>query len=69
LRCNSIEGNGRDYLGEDFGDEIPKICLQILRNFGGDLRGGVRGRPARIKTAKALFLEHRIEKVKEYKKT
>jgi hypothetical protein len=26
-----------------------------LRNFGGDLRGGVRGRPARIKTAKALF--------------
>jgi hypothetical protein len=43
-----IEGNGRDYLGEDSGNEIPKICLRILRDFGGDLRG----RPARVKTAK-----------------
>jgi hypothetical protein len=32
---DEIEGNGRDYLGEDSGDEIPKICLQILRDFGG----------------------------------
>jgi hypothetical protein len=49
---DEIEGNGRDYLGEDSNDEIPKICLQILRDFGGDLRGGVRGRPAWVKTAK-----------------
>jgi hypothetical protein len=49
---DGIEGNGRYYLGEDSGDEIPKIFLQILRDFGGDLRGGVREQPARVKTAK-----------------
>jgi hypothetical protein len=32
---DEIKGNGRDYLGEDSGDEIAKICLQILRDFGG----------------------------------
>jgi hypothetical protein len=49
---DGIEGNGPDYLGEDSGDEIHKICLQILRDLGGDLRGGVRGWPSRPKTAK-----------------
>jgi hypothetical protein len=37
---------------EDSGNEIHKICLQILRDLGGDLRGGVRGWPARPNTAK-----------------
>jgi hypothetical protein len=49
---DGIEGNGPDYLGEDSVDKIHKICLQILRDLGGDLRGGVRGWPARPKTAK-----------------
>jgi hypothetical protein len=49
---DGIEGNGLDYLGEDSDDEIHKIFLQILRDLGGDLRGGVRGWPAQPKTAK-----------------
>jgi hypothetical protein len=49
---DGIEGNGPDYLGEDSIDEIHKICLQIMRDLGGDLRRGVRGWPARPKTAK-----------------
>jgi hypothetical protein len=49
---DEIEGNRPDNLGEDSGDEIHKICLQIFRDLGGDLRGGVRGRPARPKTTK-----------------
>jgi hypothetical protein len=49
---DGIEGNGPDYLGEDSGDELHKICLQILRDLGGDLRGGVRGWPSRPKIAK-----------------
>jgi hypothetical protein len=49
---DEIEGNKPDYLGEDSGDEIHKISFQIFRDLGGDLRGGVRGRPARPKTTK-----------------
>jgi hypothetical protein len=49
---DEIEGNRPHYLGEDSGDEIHKICLQIFRDLGGDLRGGVRGLPARPKTTK-----------------
>jgi hypothetical protein len=49
---DGIEGNEPDYLGKDSGDEIHKIFLQILRDLGGDLRGGVRGWLARPKTAK-----------------
>jgi hypothetical protein len=49
---DEIEGNRPHYLGEDSGDEIHKIWLQIFRDLGGDLRGGVRGLPARPKTTK-----------------